>query len=212
MFTKLLLPWKSNMYYIFLCACVRVCGFAGSLARVCTRVALLTQHAKRICYIILSSMAFLVTHVSALSHKQHDFRKRKLLNKKCVLIFSTDFIWNIILRRIERDMVLNVKTSLCEVPIILVRFNKARIFSKCFREKKNSDIKFNRYMLRGSRVVPCGRTEKKTSMTKLIVAFRNCANAPKNHVLMLYKASHCLFRDTYIHTYAVWAPHRIVEC
>jgi len=30
----------------------------------------------------------------------------------------------------------------------------------------------------GSRVVPCGRTDK----TKLIVAFRNFANAPKNRL------------------------------
>jgi len=30
-----------------------------------------------------------------------------------------------------------------------------------------------------SRVVPCGQTEGQTDMTKLIVAFRNFANAPK---------------------------------
>ena len=31
-----------------------------------------------------------------------------------------------------------------------------------------------------SRVVTCGRTDGETAMTKLIVAFRNVANAPKN--------------------------------
>jgi len=30
------------------------------------------------------------------------------------------------------------------------------------------------------RVVPCGRADGETVMTKLIVAFRNVANAPKN--------------------------------
>jgi hypothetical protein len=32
----------------------------------------------------------------------------------------------------------------------------------------------------GSRVVPCGRTEKQADMTTLTVGFRKFANAPKN--------------------------------
>ena len=43
-------------------------------------------------------------------------------------------------------------------------------------EKRNSDIKFNQNSSSGSRDVPYGRTD----MTKLIVDFRNFANAPKN--------------------------------
>jgi hypothetical protein len=35
-------------------------------------------------------------------------------------------------------------------------------------------------MSSGSRVFPCGQTDRRTDMTKLIVAFRNFANAPKN--------------------------------
>jgi hypothetical protein len=42
--------------------------------------------------------------------------------------------------------------------------------------EKVSNIKFNQNPSSGSRVVPCGETD----MTKLIVAFRNAANAPKN--------------------------------
>jgi len=34
-------------------------------------------------------------YFSTLSHKWHDFRKKKLLNIKCVLIFPTTFVWNI---------------------------------------------------------------------------------------------------------------------
>jgi hypothetical protein len=37
-------------------------------------------------------------------------------------------------------------------------------------------MKFNQNPSSGSRVVQCGQTE----MTKLVVAFRNFANAPKN--------------------------------
>jgi len=41
----------------------------------------------------------------------------------CVLIFSTDLSETfIILTKIKRDIVINVKNSLFEVPVILVRF------------------------------------------------------------------------------------------
>jgi hypothetical protein len=42
-----------------------------------------------------------------------------------------------------------------------------------------SDIKFHEYPPSGSRVVPCGQTDRHTDVTKLIVPFRNFANAPK---------------------------------
>jgi len=48
-------------------------------------VALGIQHANRIRHIILSSVACpTVQNFSTLSHKQHDFRGKKLLNVKCV--------------------------------------------------------------------------------------------------------------------------------
>ena len=43
--------------------------------------------------------------------------------------------------------------------------------------EKPSNIKFHENQSSESRDVPCGRTD----MTKLIVAFRNFTNAPKNH-------------------------------
>jgi hypothetical protein len=42
--------------------------------------------------------------------------------------------------------------------------------------EKVLNVKFNQNPSIGSRVVPCGQT----GMTKLIVAFRKFANAPKN--------------------------------
>jgi len=44
--------------------------------------------------------------------------------------------------------------------------------------KKYSNIKFHENPFSGGRLVPCGRTAKRTDMTKLIGAFRNFADAP----------------------------------
>jgi hypothetical protein len=49
--------------------------------------------------------------------------------------------------------------------------------------KESSYIKFHENPSSGSRVVPCGQTDARTDMKKLIVAFRNFANAPKNTAL-----------------------------
>ena len=50
--------------------------------------------------------------------------------------------------------------------------------------EKYSNIKFHENPSSGSRVVPCGQTD----MTKLIVAFRNFANAPKIHFFCMYSS------------------------
>ena len=52
--------------------------------------------------------------------------------------------------------------------------------------EKYSNTKFNENQFNGSRVVPCGQTDRQTDMTKLIVAFRNFANAPKNYNFTCY--------------------------
>jgi hypothetical protein len=52
------------------------------------------------------------------------FSERNLLNIKCAFLFSLQLlsVTSLILRRIERDIVINVKTSSCKVPVILVGF------------------------------------------------------------------------------------------
>ena len=49
--------------------------------------------------------------------------------------------------------------------------------------KKISNVKFHQNPSSGIRVVPCGWTDRQTDMTKLAVAFRNFANAPKNRAI-----------------------------
>jgi len=58
--------------------------------------------------------------------------------------------------------------------------------------KKYSNIKFHENPSSGSRVVACGRADGPTDMTKLVVPFRNCANAPEKcfHVVSLRNAFH----------------------
>ena len=61
----------------------------------------------------------------------------------------------------------------------LSSFNETWIFSTNFR--KSSNIKFLQSPSSVSRVVPCGKTDGLTDITKLLVTLRNVANAPKNH-------------------------------
>jgi len=63
--------------------------------------------------------------------------------------------------------------------------------------KKYSNTKFYSY---GSQVLPCGRrdtqtdgrTKRKTDITKLMVAFRNFANAPKIYVIHCFQKVGCI--------------------
>jgi hypothetical protein len=90
----------------------------------CVSVALFIQYAKLKFHIILSPMACMsLSNFTTLSHKQHDFLKKKSQNTKCVFWwylkpFSETFL---ILRRTQRDMIINVYRSLCNVPTILIR-------------------------------------------------------------------------------------------
>jgi len=61
--------------------------------------------------------------------------------------------------------------------------------------QKHSIIKSHEKPSSGSRVVPCGRTDGLTDMTKLIVAFGNFANSPKisNKINLMLTDSKLLF-------------------
>jgi hypothetical protein len=152
-----LLQWKSNKYYIFW-ACV------GSL-----EYPACNAHAS---YDMSSVACPAVQYFSTLFHKQHDYLTQVIEHEMRVAILSETFL---ILRswaRYDQKCIfgLHVKYAL-----FLSDFNGTWTFSTDF-SKKYSNIEFHENALSGSRVVPCGRTD----LTKLIVAFRNFAKAPKN--------------------------------
>ena len=90
----------------------------------CVSVALVIQHAMCMCRVILFYVACLaLPYFPTLSHKRHDLQKKVFEHTTCVLILSTTLSETfLILRRIQRDIIVNVLRSSCKVPVILVRF------------------------------------------------------------------------------------------
>jgi len=115
------------------------------------------------------------------------FWTKKIIETKCVCVwvflkFCSEMIF--ILRRTERDMMGNVYWRSCKVPLFFLSdFNGTWIFSTDFREKlsfpkKTPNIKLDGNQSSGSRVIPCGRTDRQTVITKLAVAFHNFVDTP----------------------------------
>ena len=72
--------------------------------------------------IILSSVAFLLLQCLHISHKRHDFREKMIKHE--VFLFSVQILPDtfLILRTLERDIIVSVQRSLRTVPVILVTF------------------------------------------------------------------------------------------
>ena len=104
----------------------------------CVSAALVTQHAKPMCPIILSLVCLAMQNFSTLSQKRHDFRNKVIEHKMCVLIFHTRFVWNIshFKKNSARYFHKRIQRSSCKLPVILVRLqsNLQAIFSTDFRK------------------------------------------------------------------------------
>ena len=103
---------------------------------------------------------------------------------KSVLRFSLQLLLQIliILRINERNMIIIVYWISCKVHDIFVRFYGKLNFQGRF--KKYSNVEFQESPSSGNPVVPCWWTDvqrdRRTEMTKLIVAFRQLSDVSKN--------------------------------
>ena len=125
----------------------------------------------RIRRIILSVACLALLYFSALSHKRHDFRK-KVSKQKYVFRFSLHLLTKTcyILRRTERDMIINVKSVFMKN----VRYSchivkKLEFFTTNFRKLLKYQISWK--SLQSEAVVPRGRRDRWADMTKLSVFF-----------------------------------------
>ena len=166
-FVQPLLQWKSNENYTIW---VRVCSL---------RYPACNAHVPQ-CHLWPASLDNIFPHYLIKSR----LKKKKPFSehKRCVLIFSTTFVWNIFhfkrkWTRYDNKMNIGLRVK---YPLFLSNFNNL-ILSTDFGKKtlkyqiswKPVPWKPNCSMRKE------GRTDRWTDMTKIIVAFRNFAKAPK---------------------------------
>ena len=106
------------------CLCVCLCVRARARARVCMNSCFSYPacNSYLLCAVLSYVACLAVPYFITSSHKRYDFREKKLVDIKLVLIFKTTFIKTfIILRKIQRHAIITIYRSSCIVPVILVR-------------------------------------------------------------------------------------------
>jgi hypothetical protein len=135
----------------------------GPRARACAcgRIVLRMQNATRMWRRCLRLLC--LYHIFRLYLINGTIFGKTLPNIKCVFCLCLQIIFEtfLILRIIQRDIFISVKTSSCTVFVILVRFLMKLEFSRQTFEK-NSNMKFHLNSSSGNRVVPRGRTNGQT--------------------------------------------------
>jgi hypothetical protein len=104
----------------------------------------------------------------------------ELLNINCVFILSTNLLVTFLtLKRNERDMVINVRTSSSKAPLFLSDFNQIWIFSTDSQKLLKYQISWLSAQCQPSYTMQTD-TPPDIRRSYLLVAFLNFAYAPKN--------------------------------
>jgi hypothetical protein len=108
-------------------------------------------------YTIICGLSGL-TYISTLSHKGHDFWKKKLMEVKCVFFLHNFCLKFLIPRRIQKYIIIHAHRYSGKIPFtqnILIQFK----FSWQIL-KKSSNIKYHENSTRGSWIIPCRQTDE----------------------------------------------------
>ena len=151
--------------------------------RACMWVPWRIQHPTRMRHIVTSIVASRssTSEFSTLSHKRCSFREKTLLNKMYVFIFSTTFIWNI--SHSKRNLTRYCQK--CRNFFIWSTRYSCQILMKLKFSWQSFEKKAQIWRLIKIRAVGAElylidrRTDEQTDMRRLIITFRNFANAPK---------------------------------
>jgi hypothetical protein len=110
------------------CARVRMCGYRGAWAYACThwrtcRLAQPAYNAYKPYWDVICGPSGSITFCDIITLTAR-FSEKMLWIMKCVFWFSLQLLSKtfLILKSIQRDIVINAKTSSCKVPVILVGF------------------------------------------------------------------------------------------
>jgi hypothetical protein len=115
---------------------------------------------------------------------------------QCVLWFPLKYLSETFpFLRIEGTMIINVYWSSCKVPAILVRFK----WNVNFLYRFSKDTQIPNFIKIRPVKTEMFHVDRRTDITKLIVAFRNFANAPKQFNLLHYSDYYCTIRRNAFH-------------
>ena len=102
----------------------------------CVFVGLGIQREMRLWYIVICDLPGYTIFFYVFSQKAPFSGKKKLVNVKCVFLFSLQHLFEtfLILGRTERGMIKNAYWPSCKVPLLLSDFNETWVFSTDFRK------------------------------------------------------------------------------
>jgi hypothetical protein len=183
-----LLQWKRNKYFVFwVCVCsirytacnahapychLWLAPLYNIFPRYLINGTILEKQLPTVKCVLWCFLQFLSQKFLVLRRNERDM----IINERDMIINERDMIIN------ERDMIINERDMIineywCSCKMCLSDFNETWIFSTDFRKILKCLI---------SRKCPVGtelfHTDRRTDMTKLLVAFRSFANACKNRV------------------------------